>query len=251
MRAPQASLSALCGITAFSLASAFSLMPTSSSAQEVHDWGKTFASIARPTKTARCPTGYIASAAAQTCETFSAITPKALPRSGACPAGSTEEFGAYCTPTVSDMSDRMAGLLARHYFQDLNGVYMNSLGNASSMSMALPPVLSAYMSKRAAAGQSSSLMKDNSSTPTNLPTALPIQCGDNLISGLEAALRCQAAIGGARASQAQAGAPVTTQEQITGIGAASAAPSAIAATAAPAINPKDALKQGLKGLLSK
>ncbi len=250
MHSPLPRLSALCGITAFSLASAFSLMPSTSSAQEVHDWGKTFASIARPTKTARCPTGYIASAAAQTCETFSAITPKALPRSGACPAGSTEEFGAYCTPTVSDMSDRMAGLLARHYFQDLNGVYMNSLGNASSMSMALPPVLSAYMSKRAAAGQSSSLMKDNSPMP-NLPTALPIQCGDNFMLGLEAALRCQAAIGGARASQAQAGAPVTTQEQITGIGAVPAAPPATAAPAAPAINPKDALKQGLKGLLSK
>ena len=251
MRTSILSLSALSGIAAISFASAFSLAPTSASAQEVHDWGKTFASIARPSKTARCPTGWIASASAQTCETFSAITPKAQPKSGACPAGSTEEFGAYCTPAVSDMSDRMAGLLARHYFQDLNGNYMNSLGTASSMSIVVPPVLNAYLSKRAVAGQDSSLMKDKSPTPTNLPTALPIQCGDNLISGLEAALRCQSAIGGARSQQAQAGAPVTTQEQITGIGAASAAPSAIAAPAAPAVNPKDALKQGLKGLLSK
>ena len=94
MRTPQFSFSTLCGITVFSLASAFSLIPASASAQEVHDWGKTFASIARPTKIARCPTGYIASAAAQTCETFSAITPKAQPKSGACPAGTTEEFGA-------------------------------------------------------------------------------------------------------------------------------------------------------------
>ncbi len=247
MRTPQASLSALCGITAISFASAFSLAPTSASAQEVHDWGKTFASIARPTKTTRCPTGWIASASAQTCETFSAITPKAQPKSGACPAGTTEEFGAYCTPTVSDMSDRMAGLLARHYFQDLNGNYMNSLGAASSMSIVVPPSLSAYLSKRAAAGQSSSLMKDNSPTPTNLPTALPIQCGDNLISGIEAALRCQSAIGAARGQQAQVGAPVTTQEQITGNAAAPAS----TPNAAPAANPKDALKQGLKGLLSK
>lgn len=245
------SLSTLGGIAALSLASAFSLVPTSASAQEVHDWGKTFATIARPTKIARCPTGWIASSSAQTCETFSAITPKAQPKSGTCPAGTTEEFGAYCTPTVSDMTDRMANLLARHYFQDLNGNYMNSLGAASSMSIALPPVLSAYLSKRAAAGQDSSLMKDNSPTPTNLPTALPIQCGDTLNQGLEAALRCQSAIGGARASQAQAGAPVTTQEQITGIGAVPAGQSAAAAPAPAAANPKDALKQGLKGLLAK
>lgn len=244
-------ITALCSITTLSLAAALSLMPTNTTAQEVHDWGKTFASIARPTKIARCPTGYIASAAAQTCETFSAITPKAQPKSGACPAGTTEEFGAYCTPSVSDMSDRMANLLARHYFQDLNGNYMNSLGAASSMSIVVPPVLTAYLSKRASSGLYSSLMKDNSPTPTNLPTALPIQCGDNLISGLEAALRCQSAIGGARAQQAQAGAPVTTQEQITGIGTAPAAPPAAAAPAAAAANPKDALKQGLKGLLGK
>ena len=148
------------------------------------------------------------------------------------------------------MSDRMAGLLAKHYYQDLNGNYMNSLGASSSMSIVVPPVLSAYLSKRAAAGQSSSLMKDNSPTPSNLPAALPIQCGSNFGSGLEEALRCQAAIATARGQQAQAGAPVTTQEQITGIGAAPAAPTT-AAPAPAAANPKDALKQGLKGLLGK
>lgn len=250
MRIIRTHLSALCGITVFSLASAFSLMPTSAAAQEAtHDWGKTYASIARPSKTARCPTGWIASASAQTCETFSLITPKAQPKSGACPAGTTEEFGAYCTPMVSDMSDRMAGLLAKHYFQDLNSNYMNSLGAASSMSIVVPPVLNAYLNKRAAAGQSSSLMADNSPTP-NLPTALPIQCGDGFVSGLEKALRCQAAIGTARGQQAQAGAPVTTQDQITGIGAAPAAtPAAVPSPAAA--NPKDALKQGLKGLFGK
>ena len=226
MRTPLVSLSALCGITALTLASAFSLMPISASAQEAtHDWGKTYASIARPSKTARCPTGWIASASAQTCETFSLITPKAIPKSGACPVGTMAEFGAYCTPTVSDMSDPMAGFLAKHYFQDLNGNYMNSLDIASSMSIVVPPVLSTYLSKRAA-GQSSSLVADNSPTP-NLPTALPIQCGDGFVSGLEKALRCQAAIGAA---------PAATP---------AAAPSPAAA------NPKDARKQGLKGLLGK
>ena len=201
-------------------------MPTSAAAQEAtHDWGKTYASIARPSKTARCPTGWIASASAQTCETFSLITPKAIPKSGACPVGTMAEFGAYCTPTVSDMSDPMAGFLAKHYFQDLNGNYMNSLDIASSMSIVVPPVLSTYLSKRAA-GQSSSLVADNSPTP-NLPTALPIQCGDGFVSGLEKALRCQAAIGAA---------PAATP---------AAAPSPAAA------NPKDARKQGLKGLLGK
>jgi hypothetical protein len=251
MQTSHTRFSTRCGFAALSLASAFSLMPTSASAQEAtHDWGKTFATIARPTKIARCPTGYIASAATQTCETFSAITPKSQPKSGACPAGSTEEFGMYCTPNVSDMSDRMAALLARHYFQDLNGNYMNSLGSASSMSMALPPVLSAYMSQRAAAGQTSSLMADNSPMPA-MPTALPIQCGANFGRGIESALKCQAAIGTARGQQTQAGAAVTTQEQITGIGAAPAAAPNATPAAAPASNPKDALKQGLKGLLSK
>ena len=247
-------VSSLFGFAVLGVTSALSLIPTHTTAQEEHDWGKTFATVARPTKTARCPTGYIASASAQTCETFSAITPKSQPKSGACPAGSTEEFGMYCTPLTGDMSDRMAGLLARHYFQDLNSNYMNSLGNAASMTMELSPALSAYMGKRAAAGLSASLMKDGSAMPAQLPTALPIQCGDNFGLGLEPALKCNAAIGNARGQQAQAGAPVTTQQQITGIGAAPAA--VPVAAQANAVSPANAiagevLKQGLKGLFGK
>lgn len=244
MKASRIGFSVLGSTAALGLASAFSSMPTNALAQEAtHDWGRTYASIARPTKTARCPTGYIANASAQICETFSVITPKAQPKGGSCPAGTVEEFGAYCTATTADMSERMAGLLARHYFQDLSNNYQNSLGAANSVTMEIPPVMAAYMRQRAAAGLSSSLMADGSPMPARLPTALPIQCAGTFSQGIDAALRCNDAVGIARGQQAQAGAPVTTQEQITGIDAAPAG--------AAAANPKDALKQGLKGLLGK
>jgi hypothetical protein len=243
------------GIAALGFACALSIAPQGASAQEAtHDFGRTFASIARPTKTARCPTGYIANGSSQICESYSAILPKAQPKSGACPAGTVEEFGAYCTATTNDMSERMAGLIARHYFQDLNSNYQNSLGAANSVTMEIPPVMAAYMRQRAAAGLSSSLLSDGSPMPARLPTALPIQCAGTFSQGIDAALRCNDAVGIARGQQAQAGAPVTTQEQITGIGAAqtgAAAAQPAAPAAAPAANPKDALKQGLKGLLAK
>ena len=96
---PLAQLSALCAIAALSLASAFSLMPTSAAAQEAtHDWGKTYASIARPSKTARCPTGWIASASAQTCETFSLITPKAIPKAALAPQARQKSLACIAHP---------------------------------------------------------------------------------------------------------------------------------------------------------
>jgi hypothetical protein len=165
------------GIAALGFACALSIAPQGASAQEAtHDFGRTFASIARPTKTARCPTGYIANGSSQICESYSAILPKAQPKSGACPAGTVEEFGAYCTATTNDMSERMAGLIARHYFQDLNSNYQNSLGAANSVTMEIPPVMAAYMRQRAAAGLSSSLLSDGSPMPARLPTALMPPC---------------------------------------------------------------------------
>jgi hypothetical protein len=85
-----------------------------------------------------------------------------------------------------------------------------------------------------------------------LPTLLPMQCATGFGSGTESALQCNEAVGVARGQQAATGAPLTTQQRITGMPntpSAVAPPSAL--NVAPATNLKDALKQGLKGLLAK
>jgi hypothetical protein len=213
-----------------------SMLPAIASAQATHDWGAEYHTINRPSAMARCPTGYTAEVAKQVCHARSLISPKAQVKSGACPAGTLEEWGHYCTPSISDKSDRMRDVLVRHYTQDLDANMQLTIGKAQTMNMDMPPVLRSFM---AATGN----------TIPALPTQLPMQCATGFGSGIESALKCNEAVGVARGQQAAAGAPVTTQEQITGVGATPAG--AVPAGVAPAANPKDALKQGLKGLLGK
>jgi hypothetical protein len=214
-----------------------SMLPSFASAQATHDWGTEYHTINRPSAMARCPTGYTAEISKQVCHARSLISPKSQVKSGSCPAGTVEEWGLYCTASVTDKSERMNNVLTRHYTQDLDANSQLTIGKAQTMNMDMPPVLRSY------------LASTGNNIPA-LPTQLPMQCATSFGSGIESALKCNEAVGIARGQQAAAGAPVTTQEQITGVGAATAGTTA-APAAAPAANPKDALKQGLKGLLSK
>jgi hypothetical protein len=231
---------------------ALSLLPTLASAQ-THDWGSEYHTINRPNAMARCPTGYTAEVAKPVCHARSLISPKSQVKSGACPAGTVEEWGLYCTASVTEKSDRMKDVLLRHYNQDLDSNMHLTMGKAQTMNIELPPVFRAYL---ASTGEN---------MPA-LPTQLPMQCATGFGAGIASALRCNEAVGIGRGQQAAAGVPPTTQQQITGVpnAAAGAAPTAAAPVAVPAgvpaaagaaagvpANPKDALKQGLKGLLSK
>jgi hypothetical protein len=214
-----------------------SILPSIASAQATHDWGAEYHTINRPSAMARCPTGYTAEVSKQVCHARSLISPKSQVKSGACPAGTVEEWGLYCTSVVTDKSERMNQVLIRHYTQDLDANMQLTIGKAQTMNMDMPPALRSYMA----------------STGNNipaLPTQLPMQCATGFGAGIESALKCNEAVGVARGQQAAAGAPVTTQQQITGVPDAATTPAA-APAASPAANPKDALKQGLKGLLGK
>jgi hypothetical protein len=193
-----------------------SILPSLASAQATHDWGAEYHTINRPSAMARCPTGYTAEISKQVCHARSLISPK---------------------------SQRMNNVLNRHYTQDLDANSQLTIGKAQTMNMEMPPVLRSY------------LASTGNNIPA-LPTQLPMQCASGFGAGIESALKCNEAVGVARGQQAAAGAPVTTQQQITGVPnapAAGAAPFAAPAPAAApaAANPKDALKQGLKGLLAK
>jgi hypothetical protein len=220
-----------------------SILPSLASAQATHDWGAEYHTINRPSAMARCPTGYTAEISKQVCHARSLISPKSQVKSGACPAGTVEEWGLYCTSAVTDKSERMNNVLNRHYTQDLDANSQLTIGKAQTMNMEMPPVLRSY------------LASTGNNIPA-LPTQLPMQCASGFGAGIESALKCNEAVGVARGQQAAAGAPVTTQQQITGVPNAPAAGAAPVAAPAPAAapaaaNPKDALKQGLKGLLAK
>lgn len=206
-----------------------SMLSSAANAQATHDWGAEYHTINRPSAMARCPTGYTAEISKQVCHARSLISPKSQVKSGACPLGTLEEWGLYCTSVVTDKSERMNQVLIRHYTQDLDANTQLTFGKAQTMNMDMPPALRSY------------LASTGNSIPA-LPTQLPMQCAIGFGAGIESALKCNEALGVARGQQATADAPVTTQQQITGVPNASAAPAA---------NPKDVLKQGLKGMLGK
>ena len=82
--------------------------------------------FAKPNATTRCPTGYITSRVDETqCGSRPDFTPpKTARKSGACPAGTVEEWGAYCTSKLADKSDEALDYLYGYHIADFNVVFL-------------------------------------------------------------------------------------------------------------------------------
>ena len=82
--------------------------------------------FAKPNATTRCPTGYITSRVDETqCGSRPDFTPpKTARKSGACPAGTVEEWGAYCTAKLADKSDEALDYLYGYHIADFNVVFL-------------------------------------------------------------------------------------------------------------------------------
>ena len=113
--------------------------------------------FAKPNATTRCPTGYITSRVDETqCGSRPDFTPpKTVKKSGACPAGTVEEWGAYCTAKLADKSDEALDYLYGYHIADFNVVFLqlqlarmptDKLGDWE------PAVLVGLKAERAAAG---------------------------------------------------------------------------------------------------
>ena len=131
---------------------------TSSSSSPRAGYTEPFKSaFTKPNATTRCPTGYKTDQADELkCGTRPDDTLlKTALRSGACPTGTVEEWGTYCTAKPADVSDAMIDTLFGYHIADFNMVYLkmqlarmpvDKLGDWE------PEVLKAMKAERAAAG---------------------------------------------------------------------------------------------------
>ena len=131
---------------------------SSSSSSPRAGYTEPFVSVfAKPSATTRCPTGYQTDPADELkCGIRPDDTPlKTARKSGACPAGTIEEWGAYCTAKPTDTSDATIGMLSGYHIADFNRVFLqmqlarlpvDKLGDWE------PAVLTSMKAERAAAG---------------------------------------------------------------------------------------------------
>lgn len=72
-----------------------------------------------------CPTGYYTRDAL--CATPWENAPRTRRKAGACPSGTVEEFGAYCTDVIADLSNAMLDQLDAAATRDFNVVYTEAM----------------------------------------------------------------------------------------------------------------------------
>ncbi len=83
------------------------------------------ATVAKANKFGFCPSGYYTNEDA--CTTSWADAPKSLPKSGACPSGTVEEHGAFCTAVIADTSNEVLDRVDGFATRDFNVVYTAAL----------------------------------------------------------------------------------------------------------------------------
>jgi hypothetical protein len=81
-----------------------------------------FAEVAKPNPFARCPTGHYTKG--EVCSASWEEAPKSRLKTGACPTGTIEEWGAYCTDKPKDTSDRSLDLMDGNNTRDFNTLYV-------------------------------------------------------------------------------------------------------------------------------
>lgn len=187
-----------------------------------------------------CPTGYYTRD--DVCSTFWQGAPEVSIKKGACPAGSVEEWGAYCTVALKDISDdaldRAGGLAIR----DFNVVYLAAQFDRVNPLPDLkdPAALAKAKADRAAAGNpyKDVVQRDREKAAANAKTPEQAKAEqDAAYANQEAQIRADTAARQRALGITPVGAP----------GAVVGSPSAAAANAEGTA--KDAAKQAVGGLL--
>lgn len=101
-----------------------------------------------------CPSGYYSNNAGDQCITHWDDAPAVTAKKGACPAGTVEEWGAWCTAALKDTSDKTLDQLTGYKFRDFNNVYLaHQLARKPLPSSEVDPeLLRQAKAERAAAG---------------------------------------------------------------------------------------------------
>ena len=113
-----------------------------------------FGEVAKINKTTPCPSGYVTDREGEKCTSPTENPLTVTLKKGACPSGTVEEWGAYCTQAVTDNSDDVLDRLDRAYTADFNVVYV--LAQVAGVkplpdSQVLPGAFAAAKAARAAA----------------------------------------------------------------------------------------------------
>jgi hypothetical protein len=111
-----------------------------------------FGEVNKPTALLRCPTGHYTKG--EVCSMSWAEAPKSRVKAGACPAGTVEEWGAFCTETPKDTSDRALDRMDGSNTRDFNALFVayQVANKAPPSSSEEPAAFVAAKASRAAAG---------------------------------------------------------------------------------------------------
>ena len=203
--------------------------------------------IAKPNATTRCPTGYKTDQGDELkCGARLEDTPpKTALKTGACPAGTIEEWGAYCTAKPADVSDAAIDTLYGYHIADFNMVYfklqmarmpVDKLGDWE------PAVIASMKADRAAAGN-----PYKTATQRDQEKSAPAQAAAQKAFNDEAAAKDQARNNALRSACQQQLAAGMRSEQCMQLAGNDAAASNPAAGAAPVL--KEEAVKALGGLL--
>ena len=86
--------------------------------------------VAKANPFAFCPSGYFTEG--DSCTTPMRNAPQSRTKAGACPAGTVDEYGAYCTDKITDLSDPYLDELNGISTRDFNVVYTTALNNGKT-----------------------------------------------------------------------------------------------------------------------
>lgn len=214
----------------------------------------TFGELAKANLLGFCPTGFYSNRDNDRCVTSMTDAPKVTLKTGACPTGTIEEHGSFCTPTITDTSDDIIGRLIGGAINDFNVVYLQLQIARKPLpaNQVNPPALAAAIAKREAEGNPYKSARERDAEK-NAPAQAAAQKASNDEAAALAKSREDAMRSGCR-QQAAAGMPIQPQcVEFVGNG-----PKAVAATggdaqaalaADPAAKVKEEAAKALGGVL--
>lgn len=222
----------------------------------------TFGEIAKANLLGFCPTGFYSNADNDRCVTGMTDAPKVTLKKGACPTGTIEEHGNFCTPTITDTSDDMIARLIGGAISDFNVVYLQLQIARKPLpaNQVNPPALAAAIAKREAEGNPYKSARERDAEKNAPAQAAAKKASDDEAAAL-AKSREDAMRSGCR-QQAAAGMPIQPQcvefvgngPKATASGPAGSDPQAAAASPVAAKVKEEtakALGGALKGLFGK
>ncbi len=210
-----------------------------------------FAEVGKLSPLTRCPTGYYTRG--DKCNASWSEAPKTRLKTGTCPTGTLEEWGAFCTDVAKDTSDKALDMMDGNLVRDFNVLFVAYQSAGKILDSAQDSaVFAAAKASRVAAGnpwnQRSDRDQDEAATKKAAEPVVPAltkaevspEC-HSYMPDRNQVMQCESIVKQQRASQAAAG--------LSTVGASTPSAGASSNEAGKALG--NAVGGALKGLFSK